>query len=134
MQGGLQRIIIGGGSHEVIEIDSIGTVKVGSSSLNGTFELYGGAGEDPAVRIENYFLTGGGQIGINDGSGNMHTQLRTDGNSVGGYLRITRNNAESGFVVDGNYNGTQLVPRCLICRQAGTTRLSYQVALLLQLR
>jgi len=107
MQGGLQRIIIGGGSHEVIEIDSIGTVKVGSSSLNGTFELYGGAGEDPAVRIENYFLTGGGQIGINDGSGNMHTQLRTDGNSVGGYLRITRNNAESGFVVDGNYNGTQ---------------------------
>jgi len=107
MQGGLQRIIIGGGSHEVMEIDSIGTVKVGSSSLNGTFELYGGAGEDPAVSIENYFLTGGGQIGINDGSGNMHTQLRTDGNSVGGYLRITRNSAESGFVVDGNYNGTQ---------------------------
>jgi len=106
MQGGLQRLVLGGGTKNVMQIDTTGTVSIGSSTLDGALDLYMNGSASPIMRLRDY-TSAGGELATYDEGGNMIAWLRPDGSLLGGYFYIMRNEASPGFTVDCNYNGTE---------------------------
>ncbi len=49
----------------------------------------------------------GGRLDMYDEQGFIHSYLSPDASGTGGRLAVTRNISSVGFVVDGNYNGTE---------------------------
>ena len=106
MQGGLQRIIVGGGSKEVVQIDTTGSVTIGSNTVSGALSIKRSGLSDNVARI--YSNSYGGNFDLRDESGNVYAYIQGDINGSGAFLYIYGGSSSS-FMVDGNYSGTQNV-------------------------
>jgi len=100
VQGGLERLILGGGSNEVMAINGDGSVEIGSSTVSGTLKMKNsGYSSTDAVRL--YSDVVGGQFDIFDENGVMTAYLHSDHTGEGGYFRV-EGSSDSWFVVDGH--------------------------------
>ncbi|MDZ7860771.1 MAG: hypothetical protein U5O15_08960 [Candidatus Krumholzibacteriota bacterium] len=106
VQGGLNNLILGAGSREVLHVDSTGTVGVGSSLYTGNLKLYQSGFNDPLAVISPHYSSGG-QVSLYDEAGNSTISMMPDVHGVGGYFYVTRAAGLTGFRVDGNYSGTE---------------------------
>jgi len=100
MQGGLQRIVLGGGSKEVMQIDTTGTVTIGSASLDGSLIIDGSGFTSYA--INGYTNTYGGNMTLFDESGISTISMQADVAGEGGWFKVS-GGGSSYFLVDGNY-------------------------------
>ena len=98
MKGGLQRLILGGGSKEVMQIDTTGVVSIGSSTTSGTLSLFQGGSSHPAV--EAFTNSFGGNINLYDEYGSSIGFLEADVHGEGGYLSV-KGGGTSKFYIDG---------------------------------
>ncbi|MDZ7860777.1 MAG: hypothetical protein U5O15_08990 [Candidatus Krumholzibacteriota bacterium] len=106
VQGGLNNLILGAGSREVLHVDSTGTVGVGSSLYTGNLKLYQSGFNDPLAVISPHYSSGG-QVSLYDEAGNSTISMMPDVHGVGGYFYVRRSTGSTGFSVDGNYSGTE---------------------------
>jgi len=82
------------------------TLYLGDSTYTGGFRMYQSSVDDPVVKIRADWM--GGQIELYDSDGSDFAEFGPDGSASGGaYLQMRRNATQLGFVVDGNYNGTE---------------------------
>ncbi|KPL18388.1 MAG: hypothetical protein AMJ92_08080 [candidate division Zixibacteria bacterium SM23_81] len=94
VQGGLERLILGAGSSEVLEIDTSGTVKIGSSSQDGYVHLYSNGTPDPVVRLgDSMSGAAEGSVRLYTPSGECHTSL----------LPVLAGGSEAGSIVLNGY-------------------------------
>ncbi|HMA77376.1 MAG TPA: hypothetical protein VKO43_08710, partial [Candidatus Krumholzibacteriaceae bacterium] len=105
VQGGLNHLILGAGTREVLHVDSTGTVGIGSPLYDGFLELYQQGVNDPLARIAPYHSYGG-EFSLYDAAGYRTIVMQPDGSGEGGYLTVRRNTGSIGFIVDGNWAGT----------------------------
>jgi hypothetical protein len=87
------------------KLDVRGDVGIGSSTTNGSLVLYQDGAADPIIRAENYDSQGG-RLGLYDDDNNSVGEFRVDGQYEGGFLNLYRSTGSIGFMVDGNYIGT----------------------------
>jgi hypothetical protein len=87
------------------KLSVIGDVGVGSSSTTGSLKIYMNGSANPIVRAENY-ATHGGLVDLFDEAGNHTFYMEADGNGSGGFFEVMRSASYYGFMVDGNYAGT----------------------------
>ncbi len=106
VQGGLNNLILGAGSREVLHVDSTGTVGVGSPLYTGNLKLYQSGVNDPLAVIAPYF-TYGGEVSLYNVNGYSTVNIQPDVDGEGGYFSVRRSNGSIGFRVDGNYSGTE---------------------------
>lgn len=105
--GGSERLIMGAGSAEVLELDSYGSVKIGSPDQDATIEFYRAGSATPIAEFFDYFGLGGG-LTLSDESGNDFLREEPDFDGQGGWFEVLRNEAGNyAFRVDGNYAGLQ---------------------------
>lgn len=103
VQGGLERLIIGAGSAEVVAVESDGGVEIGSSTQAGRLDIYGDGIAAPTVSANT--SARGGLFYCYDELGNLTTTMQPDGHGTGGYFYVRRSESSTGFRVDGNYGG-----------------------------
>lgn len=101
--GGTNKLILGGGSNEVLALDATGAVDIGSSSANGELRLFRSGVANRVLRA--YTDARGGNLDLYDESNNLTGFLEADGNGSGGYLAVYRAAGQAGFTVDGNAAG-----------------------------
>jgi hypothetical protein len=88
------------------------TVQVGSVKMDGYLELYRYGSTDPIVKIYDTKCRlpvpgSGGGIELNDENGDVHGFWEADCNGTGSFFDVGRNNSDTGFRVDGNYDDTE---------------------------
>jgi len=103
MQGGLQRIILGGGSKEVMQIDTTGAVTIGSSTVDGSLRICREG--SPSAHVRAYTSGFGGNLDLFDEKGNYIGAFEADVNGDGSFFRVY-GGSTSYFMVDGYYNLT----------------------------
>jgi hypothetical protein len=103
-QGGTERLILGGGSSEVLFIESDGTVKIGSPTVNGGLDLYGTAGSLPMFAGGSTVF--GGSLYFYDEAGNITSYISADSDGEGGNMGIYRDVGSTGIFLSGNYAGS----------------------------
>jgi hypothetical protein len=82
-----------------------GSVKIGTTSVSGTLDMYNTGSSDPALSLETN--SSGGELYLYDELSNITTGLYGDGSGDGaGYFYIKRDPTYTAFRVDGNYNGS----------------------------
>lgn len=105
MQGGLGRLVLGGGSSEVVMIESNGDVSLGSDAQTSALYLYR---EGLASNVAGIFThNSGGRIYAYDEAGNPLVAAEPDFNGTGGWFGVTRAPGLYGFTVEGNYAGLE---------------------------
>ena len=103
--GGAQKLILGGGTAEVLSIDGAGNTSIGGPSSNAKLRLFR-SGVDSAL-VHAYTLSTGGALDFYDEAHVRTAFIQPDANGEGGYLWVGRNvEGNSAFYVDGNYSGT----------------------------
>ncbi|UCF05013.1 MAG: hypothetical protein JSV33_13990 [bacterium] len=105
MQGGLGRIVLGGGANEVVAIESDGDVMLGSYWQTSTLSLYRSGISDYIAQMFSY--GDGGAFFTYDEVGSPIFVMEPDFNGTGGWFNIKRSAAAYGFTVEGNYIGTE---------------------------
>jgi len=85
-------------------IEALGTLKVGSPSVDGVFQLYGAGSTDPMIHITGQ--TFGGDLRVRDEAGNNIGRLYGDVEGNSGELAVYRGPGQLAFTVDGNWAGT----------------------------
>jgi hypothetical protein len=102
--GGTNKLILGGGTNDVLGLDATGTVDIGSSSVSGDLRLFrSGVASKMLNAYTNAF---GGNIDLFDETNDLSSILQADNAGTGGFLAIYRTTGSQGFTVDGNYAGT----------------------------
>ena len=104
VQGGMEKLILGAGSAEVLHIDNTGTAGIGSEFWTGDLEIYQAGYTDPMLHL--YPSGIGGYVRLYDEMGNSTIHLEPDVSGDGGYFYVKRSAAGTGFRVDGNYMGS----------------------------
>lgn len=105
--GGSERLILGAGSAEVLEVGSSATVKLGSETDEATFELYREGTAVPIARLFDYYNCGA-SLALSDTVGTDVFRMEPDFNGGGGWFQMARNTAGSNALrIDGNFNGTE---------------------------
>jgi len=103
--GGTNKLILGGGTAEVLGLDATGAVDIGSSSANGELRLFRSG---VANRVLHAYTNGrGGNLDFFDESNNAIGAMEADYDGSGGYFSVYRTVGSAGFVVDGNAAGVQ---------------------------
>lgn len=103
--GGAQKLILGGGTSEVLSIDGAGNTSIGGKTSNAKLRLFR-SGIDSAV-VHFYTTAQGGGLALYDATHALASYLEADPSGEGGYFSVRRNAAGGiGFYVDGNYGGT----------------------------
>jgi hypothetical protein len=116
MQGGLEKLVLGGGSNEVVTIESGGTVSLGSDVLTGTLNLYQNGVAGRVASLGSWGV--GGSLYLYDESNNPTVAAEPDFNGTGGWFGVRRSEFIYGLTVEGNYGGLE-EPRVTI---AGSSR------------
>ncbi|UCF04902.1 MAG: hypothetical protein JSV33_13410 [bacterium] len=117
VQGGLEKLVLGAGLAEALWIHNNGAVTIGSDEQTGTLTLYR-EGITYAM-MHAYSNSYGGNLHMFDDVGNPYCFLQADLDGSGGHFGVMRNEAEGGFVVYGNYGGSE-DPRVYIGGSART--------------
>ena len=105
VQGGLERLLLGAGSEEVVEITTGGLVKVGSDLLTGNIDLYRGGVGTPV--LETGSDSNGGRIDIRDENDHAVVMVSADGSGTGGFVRVNRNDSNIGIELNGHWSMTE---------------------------
>jgi len=92
-----------------------GFSEIGGGNQSGRLDLYRAA--LPTVMGQWYTTPEGASLDFYDEAANATVLLQSDASGSGGMLSIRRNTANSGFLVDGNHNGTN-EPQVLISGSA----------------
>jgi len=103
-QGGLEKLVLGGGSSEVLFVEPSGTVSIGSPTINGDLDLYGTAGSTPMLKVGSDAY--GGNIWLYDEAGNITSYISADPDGEGGNMGIYRAIGSNGIFLTGNFGGT----------------------------
>lgn len=104
-QGGMNKLILGANTADVVSIESDGTVTLGSIDQASRMYIYGLDYGDPAIVMS--VSQQGGTIYTMDEIGSLTAVIAPDNSvgNVGGVFGVLRDVSETGFIVDGNYNG-----------------------------
>ena len=102
--GGAQKLILGGGTAEVLSIDGAGNTSIGGPSSNAKLRLFR-SGVDSAL-VHAYTLSTGGALDFYDEAHVRTAFIQPDASGDGAYLWLSRGAGANGFAVDGNYAGT----------------------------
>ena len=96
-----------GGEVSVRNDSGIETVSLlgGTTNSGGTLSMFDPLGVN-TVRFESETTTGGGALRTFSEDGFAQFLLEPDIEGQGGYLQVNRSNLSSGFIVDGNFSGT----------------------------
>jgi hypothetical protein len=103
--GGAQKLILGGGASEVLSIDGAGNTSIGGATSNAKLRLFR-SGVDSAVAYA-YTNSNGGNLLFYDEADHVTAGIQADGNGTGGYFSVANSTGLTGFLVDGNYSGTE---------------------------
>ena len=103
--GGAQRLILGGGTAEVLSVDGAGNTEIGGATSNAKLRLYR-SGVDSA-EVYAYTNAYGGNMLFYDEAHHLTGGFQADGNGTGGYFSLSNSAYLTGFLVDGNYAGTE---------------------------
>lgn len=103
--GGAQKLILGGGTAEVLSIDGAGNTSIGGATSNAKLRLYR-SGVDSAV-VYGYTNSNGGNLVFQDEADHLTALIQADANGTGGFFSVANSAYTQGFVVDGNYSGTE---------------------------
>jgi hypothetical protein len=101
VQGGVEKLILGAGSSEVLSIESDGTVSVSSPAVQGSLDLYGTAGSSPLVTVGS--SAHGGDAYFYDEAGNEIAYITADTDGEGANIGIYKNTGSTGIFMTGNY-------------------------------
>ncbi|HUV36501.1 MAG TPA: hypothetical protein VMX58_06145 [Patescibacteria group bacterium] len=104
MQGGVERLILGAGSSEVLSVLSTGDVFIGSDTQDGELNMYMNGSAFPFMQLTSSAY--GGELAVYEENGTACAALEPDYNGTGAYFYLRRSGAITGFRVDGNANGT----------------------------
>lgn len=104
VQGGMERLVLGTGSAEVLSILPTGDVMIGSDTQDGELNMYMSGCASTVMQLTSSAY--GGEFQAYDDNANLYAALEPDYNDSGGYFSIRRNTTNAGFRVDGNFNGT----------------------------
>ena len=89
-----------------IHADTLSLGSYSKAGTDGALHLYGDGSADPIVEIGDYG-DHGGRVGLYDEAANWTVRLEPDVNGTGGFLEVERSAGSWGFMVDGNYSGTE---------------------------
>lgn len=103
--GGAEKLFLGAGSNEVLEIDNAGYFKIGSVNNSGIAQVYR---EGIATNVASISHTlDGGRFTFSDENGNSALYGGADGSHTGGNLYVKRDAVNYGFYVEGNWAGLE---------------------------
>lgn len=126
VQGGLERLFLGAGSEEVMEITTGGTVRVGSSVLSGKIDVHRDGGPYQFLRLHTDAF--GGRLEVFDETDNAAVLATADNSGAGGYLAVARNAATiAGIELNGNW-GTTEEPRLTVTGSSQTASIRMDLA------
>lgn len=125
VQGGQEKLVLGAGLAEALWIHNNGSVHIGCDTQTGSLALHRDG--ISSAMMYAYSNSYGGNLYMYDEGGNYYGFLNADLDGTGGQMGIMRNETQAGFVVYGNYGGTE-EPRVSINGSARTAAFKMDLA------